>query len=200
MDHVNRTHIACPRRNQYLRGDMRAEVVEHENDGGLLGEVLDRRDEEFHKPRLVDVDGHIGVCLLAANRPSPQPPSDARPDQLSVTQIKTLIRDPYAIYARKVLRLDPLDPLTPNAEARLKGEIIHKILERFVAGKHSTDDRATLLALAEEEFTTNCPWPTIRAQWMARFVQIADLFLADEAARQADATPTLFEQRGEAPI
>jgi len=38
-------------------------------------------------------------------RPAPQPPVALRPDALSVTQVETLIRDPYAIYAQKVLRL-----------------------------------------------------------------------------------------------
>jgi RecB family exonuclease len=138
--------------------------------------------------------------VAPAKRPSPQPPTDARPRELSVTQIKYLIRDPYAIYARKVLRLDPLDPLNPNAEARLKGTIIHKILERFIKGRYPTDDRATLLAIADEEFTANCPWPTIRAQWLGRFVQIADLFLEGETARQSIARPELFEEKGKAMV
>ncbi|WP_333712146.1 double-strand break repair protein AddB [Yoonia sp.] len=138
--------------------------------------------------------------VAPAKRPSPQPPTDARPRELSVTQIRTLIRDPYAIYARKVLRLDPLDPLSPNAEARLKGTIIHTILERFIAGRFPTDDRATLIAFAEEEFTKHCPWPTIRAQWMGRFVQIADLFLEGETIRQSNATPTIFEEKGNAVV
>lgn len=49
--------------------------------------------------------------VTPAIRPSPRPPVAARPRQLSVTEIKRLIRDPYAIYARHVLRLRPLDPL-----------------------------------------------------------------------------------------
>src|SRR5207244_1609471 len=35
----------------------------------------------------------------------PRPPLAARPRQLSVTQIETWIRDPYAIYARYILHL-----------------------------------------------------------------------------------------------
>jgi len=35
-----------------------------------------------------------------APRPSPRPPMAARPRDLSVTEIKRLIRDPYAVYAK----------------------------------------------------------------------------------------------------
>ncbi|SFS19831.1 double-strand break repair protein AddB [Yoonia litorea] len=135
-----------------------------------------------------------------APRPSPCPPPSARPDQLSVTQIKTLVRDPFAIYARKVLHLDPLDPLTPQADAPLKGIIIHKILELFIRNGHGPNDRDALLAIAEEEFTANCPWPTVRAQWMSRFRQIADAFLADEADRQAKARTIKTELWGETKV
>ena len=44
-------------------------------------------------------------------RPAPRPPVDARPRKLSVTEIETWLRDPYAIYARHVLKLRPLDAL-----------------------------------------------------------------------------------------
>lgn len=120
-----------------------------------------------------------------APRPSPCPPTSARPTEISVTQVKTLIRDPFAIYARKVLRLNPLDPLVPSADAPLRGTIVHKILERFIDEGHAPDDRAALMKIAHAEFTAQCPWPTIRAQWMARMDRSADAFIADEIERQA---------------
>ena len=43
--------------------------------------------------------------------PAPKPAVAARPRRLSVTEIETWLRDPYAIYARHVLKLRPLDPL-----------------------------------------------------------------------------------------
>jgi len=55
-----------------------------------------------------------------APRPSPRPPMTARPRKLSVTEIKRLIRDPYAIYAKHVLRLRPLDPLVQEPDALLR--------------------------------------------------------------------------------
>ncbi|HCC96947.1 MAG TPA: hypothetical protein DEQ69_06035, partial [Rhodobacteraceae bacterium] len=56
-----------------------------------------------------------------ALRPAPAPPKAMRPQKLSVTEIKTLIRDPYAIYAKHVLGLRPLEPIEPVPDARLRG-------------------------------------------------------------------------------
>ncbi len=132
--------------------------------------------------------GRAEKTVEKAKRPSPRPPVASRPDTLSVTQIKTLIRDPYAIYARKLLRLSKLDPLQPSGDAPLRGVIYHKILERFISeGPDASDPSALtrLCAIAAEELEKNCPWPTVRVQWMARLAQIAPGFLAAEAHRQA---------------
>lgn len=135
----------------------------------------------------------------AANRPSPRPPVAARPTELSVTRIKTLIRDPYAIYAEKVLRLKPLDPLTPEADAPLRGVIMHAILEEFIAAKPDAADPQslhTLLETARRHFDAHCPWPTIRAQWIARMEKLAPVFLRAEALRQQKGTLAVSEGWG----
>ena len=133
----------------------------------------------------------------AESRPSPCPPIAARPTKLSVTQIKTLIRDPFAIYARKTLRLNPLDPLVPTADAPLRGTIVHGILERFIRAGLGPNDRDALMQIAADAFMTDCPWPTIRAQWLARMERSADRFLADEADRQTLSTDHKIEAYGE---
>jgi ATP-dependent helicase/nuclease subunit B len=135
--------------------------------------------------------------IAPAPRPAPCPPVDARPDQLSVTQIKTLIRDPFAIYARKVLQLSPLDPLVPTADAPLRGIIIHEILETFIKKGHGAADRDAFLEIAHAAFHAHCPWPTVRAQWVARIERIADAFLSDEDDRQARAIKSNTEVWGE---
>ncbi|SDD63605.1 double-strand break repair protein AddB [Ruegeria marina] len=131
-----------------------------------------------------------------APRPSPRPPVAARPRQLSVTEIKKLIRDPYAIYARHVLRLKPLDPLVQAPDALLRGIVIHEILESFV--KDSVLDSALLtrdhfLKRSATLLDELVAWPTARALWQARLERVADAFLAAEAERRADGGPVAFE-------
>lgn len=61
--------------------------------------------------------------------PSPRPPSVARPNRFSATQIETWIRDPYKTYVQKILDLTPLDPLGGEVSAKERGSAIHKALE-----------------------------------------------------------------------
>lgn len=140
-----------------------------------------------------------GAQAEPAPRPSPQPPRDARPKQLSVTQIKTLIRDPYAIYARNILGLQQLDPLTHSANAALRGNIIHAVLERFIKDGPAPGDpgaRQRLLDIAEQVLAEECPWPADQRLWFARIERFVDGFLQGEVARQAEATPSAFETKG----
>lgn len=64
-----------------------------------------------------------------ATQPSPLPPVAALPDRLSVTEIGRLLRDPYSVYARRVLKLQPLDPLDGRVGPAERGILIHKLLE-----------------------------------------------------------------------
>lgn len=63
--------------------------------------------------------------------PNPRPPIEARPNRLSVTRVDDLQRDPYAIYARMILRLEPLEPLNGPLDARQTGTAIHDALDAF---------------------------------------------------------------------
>lgn len=131
-----------------------------------------------------------------ATRPSPRPPVSSRPNRLSVTDIKRLIRDPYAIYAKHVLRLKPLDPLVQAPDALLRGIVIHEILEHFV--KDSVLDSALLtrdnfLKRAETLLDQHVAWPTARKLWLARLERIADDFLSAETTRRGDGGPVAFE-------
>ena len=101
--------------------------------------------------------------VRANTPPKPTPPVSARwPQgrQLSVTRIKTWIRDPYSIYAYYILGLRPLDDLDMDLGARDFGNAIHEGLETFVEAykTHLPPNAESLLvrafetALAEEGF------------------------------------------------
>jgi double-strand break repair protein AddB len=127
-----------------------------------------------------------------APRPSPRPPVEARPKRLSLTEISRLVRDPYAIYARHVLRLSPLDPLRPEADPRLRGVVLHEILETFL--RRGGADRATLLSIADEVLAARVAWPLARTVWRARIAKAADAFLRYSAS--TGGTPVLLEEKG----
>ncbi len=138
-----------------------------------------------------------------AKRPAPIPPAIARPKKLSVTEIKTLIRDPYAIYAKHVLGLRPLDPLMKAPDALLRGTVLHKVLEVFI--KDTKDDpnlltRDHLIAKTETILAENVPWPEVRAMWLARMERVADWILESEETRRGRARPNVFEEKGQAEL
>ena len=155
--------------------------------------------------------GHEWLALAAAletpthevplaKRPAPRPPVAARPQKLAVTGIRTLIRDPYALYARHTLRLFALDPLKQAPDARLRGSILHSVLEDFVktrrpdAPETRDEARARLMRIADEVLAKDTPWPAARALWRARLERAADFFLDAEAASGGSAV--ILEEQG----
>ena len=133
-------------------------------------------------------------------RPSVAPPVACRPESLSVTDIKHLIRDPYAIYTKRILDLKRLDSLTKSADAPLRGTVIHDLLEAFLQTGPWTNAeaaKATLLALAEERLQATVPWPAARRMWLARVVRFSEWFVTQEMVRQAHIVSTKTEIKGE---
>ncbi|MGF1461956.1 MAG: PD-(D/E)XK nuclease family protein, partial [Maricaulaceae bacterium] len=77
------------------------------------------------------LEGLDQVRAQPAAPPAPKPPVERRPARLSVTQIRTWVRDPYALYAAKVLRLERLRGLDEPAGPRERGEALHAAMERL---------------------------------------------------------------------
>lgn len=140
-------------------------------------------------------------CEVApAVRPSPSPPLSARPDRLSVTRIETLIRDPYIIYAEKVLRLRALDPPGKEADARERGTALHKVLEVFVERTKDglpEDAEALFIKIAGEVLDERVPWPSVKRLWLARLKKVSGWFVAGERVRRDRAQPLITEASGE---
>jgi ATP-dependent helicase/nuclease subunit B len=141
--------------------------------------------------------------IKPAPRPRPRPPLDARPEQLSVTEIEHWLRDPYTIYAKHILDLRPLDAVDTPPGARDRGTVIHGAIGDFTetyARALPPDPLAALLALGEKHFAPLRDFPEARAFWWPRFVRIARWFVAWEAQRRANITAMHAEVRGELAI
>jgi ATP-dependent helicase/nuclease subunit B len=125
----------------------------------------------------------------AAQRPAPNPPAATRPRQLSVTEIETLMRSPYDIYAKYVLGLRPLDALGESPEARERGTIVHDILARFVEEGHDVMALGApdlLRRFAMDAFSGLDGIAERRDIWLRRFETAARQFLDFERARNAE--------------
>lgn len=133
-------------------------------------------------------------------RPAPSPLASARPKSLSVTEIETWIRDPYAIYAKHVLRLRPLDPLEAELGARERGTSIHTVLEEFLRRYPDSlpaDAEATLIEIARDLFNRAGISKATLAVWMPRFLKAAHWFVAMERGRRFSISRSFVELQGE---
>ena len=155
---------------QTRRGDVALAEME------ARGQVWLDRCTALEKPEAV-----LDASLKPAVRPQPKPPVTARPKELSLTRIGTLIRDPYAIYAQYILRLRPLSPLRAQPDPRDRGTALHLILERFVRERPADETpdaaRARLLVIGAEVLADETPFPSARRLWLARLERAAGHFL-----------------------
>ncbi len=130
---------------------------------------------------------------------APCPPLAARPRQLSVTQIETWIRDPYAIYARHILRLKALDELDVDPGRAELGITVHKALAEFVRRyPHALPPaaEAELIEIGRDAFGPVLSRPGVWAFWWPRFERVARWFVAEERVRQATIIESHSERHG----
>jgi len=139
------------------------------------------------------------AAIKAIEAPAPRPPLSARPRRLSVTEIELWMRDPYAIYARHVLKLKPLDPLDADPGVAERGEFIHQALDMFVRAHPQAlpaDAMSALLAYGRNAFGEALARPGIWAFWWPRFERIAQWFVALETERRKILQASWTERSG----
>lgn len=149
-----------------------------------------------------------GVDVRPAPRPFPTPPLAARPTSLSVTEVETLIRDPYAFYAKKVLRLRPVEELVRDPGAAERGSLFHAIFEHVVTegiDPLSPDAVERATAMARRLFDAEELPPDIATVWWPRVEEAVKGIMAWEASRvgaierpfaEVKATPTPVDITG----
>jgi ATP-dependent helicase/nuclease subunit B len=122
-----------------------------------------------------------------------------QPKSYSFSEVGRLRRDPYAIYARRVLRLDSVHPFNRDPGPAERGTLYHAIIDRFVREGHvagKPDATAAMERILTELFDLEQLPPHIDAVWRPRFREVARSFLDWEAERRPGIQRTLTEVRG----
>jgi ATP-dependent helicase/nuclease subunit B len=131
--------------------------------------------------------------------PTPQPPVETRPRRLSVTEIETWLRDPYAIYARHVLKLRPLDSLDAPIGPLERGNALHRALELYkqrFSGAPPDDAVAQLMRIADAVFEELAIPQAALSVWRPRFQNAARWFAGFERDRADGIARSMLEIRG----
>ena len=108
--------------------------------------------------------------------PKPRPAVALRPKALSVTRIEKLIRDPYAIYARFILQLEPVKPVSSAPDPARRGTIFHAAIGDFLTQfprDLPIDAAADLERHGRQHFQQIADYPGLVSFWWPRFRRIA---------------------------
>ena len=132
--------------------------------------------------------------------PAPCPPVSARPRKLSASGIELLMRDPYSVFAKYILRLKPLEEIEPDLTMADYGTIIHGILEQFNnrwPAEFPANAREELLAAGRQTFAENNLALERRAFWWPAFEKIVDWLVNTEQEYRLNIRRVNNEVRGE---
>ncbi|WP_374293560.1 PD-(D/E)XK nuclease family protein [Sphingomonas sp.] len=134
---------------------------------------------------------------LPAERPAPMPPAALRPRVISVTEVDRLKADPFAFYARRVLRLMPLEPVDADPSAAWRGTAVHDILEAW--WKEDGCAPEALRPRAAAMLKDQRVHPMMRALWWPRLEEAID-WIARTVAEQAAAGRSVLSAEGQGQV
>ena len=125
--------------------------------------------EDVRLPALAHmIDAAKGVAQSAA-RPAPAPPTAKRPRKISVTEVDRLKADPYAFYARAMLRLQPLEPVDAEPGPAWRGSAVHEVLDAWM--REDRLDPETLVPRISAMLDGAETHPLVRMLWQPRLVE-----------------------------
>ncbi|MFZ4121132.1 MAG: PD-(D/E)XK nuclease family protein [Caulobacterales bacterium] len=128
--------------------------------------------------------------------PKPRPPAEKRLKRLSVTDVETLIRDPYALYAKRILGLGVLRAVGSAPGPAERGVAIHAAIEDFERSDPQGRDASLLVALLRRKLHDAGFDRAAVAADSVRLKIAADRFVAWLEGRRSRARTTLMEEIG----
>lgn len=151
------------------------------------------------RPETVDEIRKRGRCITAyaelipqrdqakpAKRPEPKPKISFQPTSYSFSEVSTLRRDPYAIYARKILKLDLLENFASEPDLRLRGTIFHAIIERYseeLPDIHNSKRHSVFVNCMNDEFVKHDLPTDVAFLWKQRLLEVSEYYVDWEHER-----------------
>ncbi|MEO6608543.1 MAG: double-strand break repair protein AddB [Aestuariivirga sp.] len=117
------------------------------------------------------------AVMQPLNKPRANPPVNSRPTRFSVTEIENLLRDPYGVYAKRVLSLVPLESLAEKSDSRLRGTLFHAAIANWTSqlnGSASSDSMWLLQEAGRKVMLPLMNDPEVAAFWMPAFGRMAN--------------------------
>ncbi len=138
-----------------------------------------------------------------AEPPAPRPPIEARPKSFTVSEISTWIRDPYAIYAKKILCLHPILPLDAEPDAAEFGSLVHELMRQLVErvpreNLTTEQGKQELIDISNELLEAFRSWPALRERWQRRVTAMFPWVLDWHAHQASQVIERKPEVRGRA--
>ena len=121
--------------------------------------------------------------------PKPKPSIENRPRSLSVTEIGTLVRNPYEIYVKHILKISPIEKIGVEPDHENFGIFLHQVLEKYISNHHKNTTslekrKEALLSLAEKILSLK-PFPHwIKTLWLSRLKIISEWFLKKSLSKK----------------
>ncbi len=138
-------------------------------------------------------------AVLPFRKPKAKPPVSARPTRFSVSAVEKLIRDPYAIYASKILRLNPLSPVAQQADAALRGTLFHEAItawNQIQCEQVVSDSLNVLIDQGRKTFSPLMSDPEVASFWWPRFCRMAAWLVDQEFDFRKSAIKVFAETEG----
>ncbi|AHA27506.1 double-strand break repair protein AddB [Candidatus Liberibacter americanus] len=141
-----------------------------------------RGDQYINWARNLDVT----TKQIITERPRPFPPLEMQPKTYSFSEVKLLISDPYAIYAKKILKLEFIPHFENEPDKKDLGIFFHEIITQLIQNKINKNTPKIVCAMEKiiDEYFKKANFPPhIDIIWRNRFHKIAHSFILYEEKR-----------------
>ncbi|HJD67477.1 MAG TPA: PD-(D/E)XK nuclease family protein [Rickettsia endosymbiont of Bembidion lapponicum] len=122
------------------------------------------------------------------------------PNILSVTDIETLIRNPYGFYAKKILKLRTQDKIWEEPKISDFGNFIHKVLEEYSKNydqQNMLNKQQALLNIGNNILHSTILPTYTKKTWQTKLTLLSKAFILFDMERRKNCQKIYFEIKGE---